>query len=437
MIVSNFNSKEFNTLGVSTSKEKSKTAYLKSENSFARNKCSSVTTWQKIIKVAVPVIILISGAILAINYGFSSNLNTQKYPVQKLNGDNDFLLPALNDFSKQKCPIQRESNVFLQTPVDLSDSISQFPVSPLKVQVNEITPLSVDYDRKKIHMIHVAQAHKLPFGMKPSSEYVETVLQSQLQVAQAIRKYPGRPILVEGLYEDATFNPENPFNMAANMIFPQGLQFNDVNELTALQREFLYEYGAVFTLFYLGEISSLYKTIHKEASEIIDHQILSGDFDKIFNAREKETIECVKEAVATQSHDTVLVIFGAAHNFSPLCNNENFYCEVINTHDLQQGMLENTNSERNVLDSSENNKNLNLAVKNEGFELSEQSTDLIKLNERLKEYPGDIASRLNRAAIFTQKNQFSDAKADYEYVIKQYPTNKIAAEKLEKISQLV
>lgn len=354
---SNFKYNELYNLSDSLQKETNENIpYLKPKTPFALKKNSS--PWKKIIGIAIPTIALLSGAIFVANSYFSGN-------------------------------------------------------KKIDTSVNQ----NIDYIKKKIHMFHITQAHKLPFGMKPEPEYIETVIQSQLNVAQAIKEHKNRPVLVEGLHEDAFFDPDNEFNKAAKMIFPQGLQRNS-KELTSLQREFLYSNGAAFTMLYLGEIPRLYKSIHKEASDVIDQQISSGDFEKIFSPREKEAIDCVKEAASKQSDNpnktTVLLVYGGGHNFDSYCKLENFDCEVINTF---------------------NNQKFNRpSAASVGASASIDSL-LSELNNRLTEYPGDIDSRLKRADIFFSTWQYSKAKTDYEYVIKKYPANTFAAKQLVLITE--
>ena len=107
-----------------------------------------------------------------------------------------------------------------------------------------------------------------------------------------------------------------------------------------LQKRFLYENGAGLTLFYLGEIPKVYKSIHKEISENIDRKILKDNFELIFKPREEEAISCAKEAAIKQlgelNNATIILMFGKAHNFLPYCEKEEFELETINTVQQQE-----------------------------------------------------------------------------------------------------
>jgi hypothetical protein len=176
-------------------------------------------------------------------------------------------------------------------------------------------------NRNKIHLIHIKQRHKLSFGIQPNPEHIETVAQSQINVAKAIKEHPNCPVVCEGLYEDVGEDTScRKIKTAAQLIFHHAGLPQDFKMLTPLQKKFLYENGGPVTLFFLREIPSIYKAIHKKVSIEIDKQI-SGDCtetSKWQKLREKEAMECTKEAAVKYYGDlnpsTVLVVFGAGHD---------------------------------------------------------------------------------------------------------------------------
>lgn len=183
-------------------------------------------------------------------------------------------------------------------------------------------------------IIHITQLHKLPFGIKPEPGYIESSVQSQFKVAHEIKKHPEYPVLVEGLNENVSEAASYPLYNVAKMIFPDGFP-NSFLDLTKLQKDFLYEKGAVHTLFYLDDIKSIYKSIHKDASDIIDKKISDGGYEHIFLPREQEAIECAKEAAMGSSHNlegaTVFLVYGGGHDMKSHCDRENFEYEIIDT----------------------------------------------------------------------------------------------------------
>ena len=51
-------------------------------------------------------------------------------------------------------------------------------------------------------IIHLGQLHKKPFGHKPTKEFLECVVDSQLKVIEYIKTHPDMPVLHEGLSEN-------------------------------------------------------------------------------------------------------------------------------------------------------------------------------------------------------------------------------------------
>jgi hypothetical protein len=185
-----------------------------------------------------------------------------------------------------------------------------------------------------MRIIHITQQHKLPFGMKPTSECVESTVQSQFKVAHEIKKHPEYPVLEEGLYENASEAKAYPFSGIVKMIFPDGFP-NTYSDLTKLQKEFLYEEGAVRTLFYLGDIKSIYKSIHKDASDTVSKEISEGKYEHVFMPRELEAIECAKEAALENFRNlddaSIFLVYGGGHDFKPHCDRERFDYEKVDT----------------------------------------------------------------------------------------------------------
>ncbi len=215
--------------------------------------------------------------------------------------------------------------------------------------------------------IHIGQAHRLPFNIPPTSEYVEEMVQSQLRVAQEIRKFPDCPVLLEGLSENMeAYSSQSCTALIAKKIFPQGIP-STMQEVTSCQKDFIYENGAVFTMWYLGEIRSLYKTIHEEISSAIDREVeadsIAGNIAKILPRvvlpREIECLSCVQEVLAEQqsrmqNSSTVLVVFGAYHDFLPLCKEAGYSHEKVETTIRGRGGLVRMGSGRSLsLDSEE------------------------------------------------------------------------------------
>jgi hypothetical protein len=340
-----------------------------------------------------------------------------------------------------------------------------------------------------LHFIHVKQAYR-PTGegtflenTEPTQETIEAIVQSQLKVIKAIKERPNSIVMEEGRYQnindsdldDANYNMFNSavgiMRLAARSIFPQGVN-QDCHALTALQKKFIYEKGGTLTLFYLGEISSIYKSIHKEVGDAIHQQVRSNDFSSIDLPREKEAVACAKEAVMEHygrcNGSSVLVVFTASHDFKPLCDQEGFSFESIEASDLSLSkefdVLKNIKPRKFQTDSIETRPPL-MARSRPGLvehdrksleEVSEEElqnlpesiksrlrsyrqrvsppnyNSLEELNKELQDCPGNIDNRLARAALYMKNRDFPNAIKDYEYVLEEYPENIKAQEQLKR-----
>lgn len=188
---------------------------------------------------------------------------------------------------------------------------------------------------KKMKIIHIKQRHNLPFNIKPTDDYIESAAHSQFLVAQSIKKMKNYPILDEGLCEDILESANlEPMSSIARAVFFDGMP-DDFDELTSLQKEFLYDYGGAHTLLFLGDIHTLYKSIHRETAKEIDKRIENGNFLDMLVPREEEAMSCAKEIAINKfdnlDHATIIIVYGAAHDFSPYCKKEGFIYETIDT----------------------------------------------------------------------------------------------------------
>lgn len=188
-------------------------------------------------------------------------------------------------------------------------------------------------------VIHLGQAHAINGNPEPA--FVSMVVKSQMNVANYLRKNKDTPIVLEGLTEHLTpelfekIKNSKSQNMVGitKTIFPEGLP-TELNKLSNLQREFLYEIGAAKTMWYLGEIKEVRRAIDPETSKKIDDEIIELGEKKygknwprfvyadkelqslIFERREEAALREVAELQGAGAKK-VTVIFGQAHDFSP------------------------------------------------------------------------------------------------------------------------
>jgi hypothetical protein len=228
--------------------------------------------------------------------------------------------------------------MFSNVNTDSKPSISQ--------QFCESNQLDVNSDTK-IHFIHIKQLHapnlpllqamfkneyKVTFPIellkRATVDSYERAARSQLKVAQAILEHPNCPVLDENLDCDITFDTirehkkEEKYleeTLKYEKLFPGG-KLPEFEELNDSQKEVLCEYGAPQILHLLKKITAIYKSVHPEVYENFVKLAMSGDVKdvcdtKINSAREQEALACAREAAIKHNHSTVLVVYGAGHNF--------------------------------------------------------------------------------------------------------------------------
>ena len=186
-----------------------------------------------------------------------------------------------------------------------------------------------------IKVTHIAQAHRLPFGIEASDVYMEKSLRSQLTIAKLLQDNKTTPVLLEGLTENSSDFSGRMAGVARHF-FPRGVP-ESLAELNKDQKKFLYEYGAARTLHFLGVIQTLNRSIHPGQSEKIDRLIKAGDYSHINVPREIEAMSCIAEVISEKKTDNVFLIYGGAHDFSPYCTKHGYeYYRIDTTVDAKE-----------------------------------------------------------------------------------------------------
>lgn len=177
-------------------------------------------------------------------------------------------------------------------------------------------------------IIHLHQSHRLS-SEKPTAEYVEHLVANQIDIAKFIQKHPNIPVFLEALTEDSS-NYDGPFTEVAEMIFPDGFPKSPTG-LNSVQKQFIYEYGSVRILHFLGVLNELYKTLEPAESEEITKKIAEdqsisaeGVSEYMFRPREEAAIKSIKLYAQHFEGDEVFLVFGRAHDFSHICKENGF-----------------------------------------------------------------------------------------------------------------
>ena len=234
--------------------------------------------------------------------------------------------------------------------------------SKLSVSQQFYEPNQFDINRnEKINFIHVKQIHgpnlpllqamlkdkyniTFPIALlkRATQDSQERAIRSQLKVAEAILKHPDCPVLDENLDCDITLDTiyekkkEHEFSEKKaqfEKIFP-GRELPEFDALNDIQKELLCEYGAPQVLHVLQKITAVYKSVHPEQLQAFEEQAKSGNVkqilsEQLMSAREKEAIACAREAAIMHNHSTVLVVYGALHNFKYHCREAGFSYKKI------------------------------------------------------------------------------------------------------------
>lgn len=277
---------------------------------------------------------------------------------------------------------------------------------------------------------HLKQQHTLPFGIEATPQYKNDTVRSQMLLANFIKSHPGLPVFIEGLYEDQKFDEScSKMSSAVKMVFPKGIpdKFEDLNER---QKEVLYEYGAYHVLFFLKIIPAIYKSIHKDESEKIDREIEAGNYSLISHVRETEAINCVIETVGGTGQDSVILIFGAAHNFGEKCKARGI--ELVEVECTVLATAPDWPPAITTHSASECPTDFKVGLPQSAAQISLFAPSST-LDARLSECPGDIAARLERARIFETIGLTTKALEDYKYVNAKYPDNLVARDALIRL----
>lgn len=174
---------------------------------------------------------------------------------------------------------------------------------------------------KKISIIHVQQKHKPPFMQNCPPKILEEVAYSQYHVAKIILENKDAIVLKESLYENYTpkifqessSQEKSMFSFVA-MVFPKGIP-GSFDKLSPLQKDTLVKLSGPVVLFYLGQLTHIYKTSSEKECKLVDSRVKLGEVGVITEVREKQAIHWAKQAAIQSGKTKVLLVFGASHNF--------------------------------------------------------------------------------------------------------------------------
>lgn len=175
----------------------------------------------------------------------------------------------------------------------------------------------------KIYVTHIMQEHAFN-AQNATPPQIDRIAYSQFQIIKEILANPDHMIVLEGLMEDMTPETKDSWPMCINdahELFSNGIP-EKFSELTSLQKMFLAERGGPSTLYFLGKIDYIHKSMgtsfyKKHKKEAYEDPAEFEDMDFSLTAREIKAITCLQRAAQKTGNKEVHVflIFGALHNF--------------------------------------------------------------------------------------------------------------------------
>lgn len=253
---------------------------------------------------------------------------------------------------------------------------------------------------QRVYITHVKQTHMPPAGIEVTKTEKDDVAYSQFNVCRAIIANPDALVVQEGLHENYT--PElvskNQNTVRAKQVFSNGIP-EHYEELNSEQKDYLARRTGPVTLFDLGILSHIYKSIGKVESDQINALIAAGHFNVIYAARERLAIKYAKEAAksAAEQNVNILLVFGGVHDFasriqSSADGDNLFYSGYIETslHDDEMTSSETTEMLYKLSDSAEitTNDAVSLFSKNlTFFEAKYEKAQPYSLSELLEKIP--------------------------------------------------
>lgn len=292
---------------------------------------------------------------------------------------------------------------------------------------------------EKISVIHIKQQHKIPDFVREYREIGTSY--SQYHVAKSILEHKDAIVLQEGLYEDYT--PQIYFESKelveeVKKNFSKGLP-DSYKELSELQRQFLREFDGSVILFFLGQITHVFKTqseeefkqdsvehdkLIKQLNELEGTELTSDTLNWLFKVREERALNRAKETAREHGANKVLLVYGADHDIEKRISDLKDPSIVFEKSiDAAPDLVE---SLENILEGKEEKENSNFEERFEELGLSEliekgvTTLDKLKgLNEKspwvfkILGYERFFSSVLRKSISISQLEGLSIGKIDF------------------------
>lgn len=189
-------------------------------------------------------------------------------------------------------------------------------------------------DLTKRRVIFYPQLHQTA-AMENDRIAMDMVAFSQWRILKFIASHPDLEVFRESLCDEAPLNQnqgaENLPNRVARLLFRSMTVPSKFEDVTSLQRNFLYEEGGVLTAFYLGLISTVHSTTTSKFCEKWDAKMMGPVGPRIFarvqKEREYDAAVRIEKYLDDHPSKRALLVFGANHDFSEYFDRSE-YCKV-------------------------------------------------------------------------------------------------------------
>ncbi len=174
------------------------------------------------------------------------------------------------------------------------------------------------------------------------------IVRAQYEIAHYLLRNSNLPIVAESFSVNmlsAAFGANN------HRLFPEGLPTN-FEQLTFSQKKVLYEMGAAFALVYDGSLPIIYKSIDEEDGGKAESELSKISYresDKRLKTEtdflNRENLALDNVEIAAKAHygssneGTVILIFGAGHDFKKECSERGHLLTEISVTPVKQAMV--------------------------------------------------------------------------------------------------
>jgi len=214
----------------------------------------------------------------------------------------------------------------------------QHSLTTLLMSMNE----QINTIREYLKLERTGHLNRITWSSSSVKDLMETFIKSfkktvlsQYKIASYIQKHPNYPVMQEGVVATSMAGLEKLEKNRIINHFGQGIPENS-SLLTDTQQELLYIHGGAIISLCLGVIKRVYPASHSYIDNVNAIQYPSINvadpigYFHVVELRENETILCAQEITLDLNPEAIILIYGAAHDFSRHCKRNDYEYIRIN-----------------------------------------------------------------------------------------------------------